>query len=76
MISRIYVCFKKLIIKDSPEKVYSNGLKCSKPSILILEAGNPCKIGQSSILVSTPRCGRGDTGSIPVLGIFFPAFTS
>ncbi|VDP25904.1 unnamed protein product [Onchocerca flexuosa] len=25
-------------------------------------------IGPSSIVVSTPRCGRGDTGSIPVLG--------
>ncbi|VDM99869.1 unnamed protein product, partial [Onchocerca ochengi] len=24
--------------------------------------------GPSSIVVSTPRCGRGDTGSIPVLG--------
>uniref|UniRef100_A0A915A744 Uncharacterized protein n=1 Tax=Parascaris univalens TaxID=6257 RepID=A0A915A744_PARUN len=25
--------------------------------------------GPSSIVVSTPRCGRGDTGSIPALGI-------
>uniref|UniRef100_A0A1I7WHD2 Uncharacterized protein n=1 Tax=Heterorhabditis bacteriophora TaxID=37862 RepID=A0A1I7WHD2_HETBA len=31
---------------------------------------NSCNaIGPSSIVVSTPRCGRGDTGSIPVLGI-------
>ncbi|KHN85123.1 hypothetical protein Tcan_01635 [Toxocara canis] len=26
-------------------------------------------LGSSSIVVSTPRCGRGDTGSIPVLGM-------
>ena len=29
-----------------------------------------CTLGPRSIVVSTPRCGRGDAGSIPAVGNF------
>ncbi|VDM63707.1 unnamed protein product [Angiostrongylus costaricensis] len=37
--------------------------------IALLRYWRQVDVGPSSIVVSTPRCGRGDTGSIPVLGI-------